>query len=117
MHCLTDSFNDVRQSAFALTGECFKSCPSVLRNNLHDFFKEVIGNVDMEETMVSNNAVWAIGEAAGAYGRDAIGVYLEPSVKDVLIEMLNTIQDVSILNIYILLLFLYLTLCFSIVVF
>ena len=90
VYCLADNYADLRQSAFALVGECFKSCPALLASHLDEVFREVPGNLDPVEALVCNNCVWSVGEAVGAYGGAAVQRHLTPSLIAALIELINS---------------------------
>lgn len=68
--CLNAEFPEasVRQSAFALVGDCAISCYGLLEGYLPRFMPEIIRQIDVETplglTSVCNNAAWAAGEVA-----------------------------------------------------
>lgn len=68
--CLNGQFPEpaVRQSAFALVGDCAISCFPILRPHLSEYLPQIVAQIDAEGqaglTSVCNNAAWAAGEIA-----------------------------------------------------
>ncbi|CAH7670873.1 armadillo-type protein [Phakopsora pachyrhizi] len=81
--CLNSEFPEpsVRQSAFALVGDCAISCYDLLESYLPSFMPEVIRQIDAETplplTSVCNNAAWAAGEIAIKAG-EKMREFVEP---------------------------------------
>ncbi|PLW13972.1 hypothetical protein PCASD_21896 [Puccinia coronata f. sp. avenae] len=73
--CLNIKFPkpSIRQSAFALVGDCAISCYHLLESYLPQFMPQIIRQIDAEApitlTSVCNNAVWAAGEIAIKAGK------------------------------------------------
>lgn len=86
--CLEDSDADVRQSAFALAGECFKSGGDVLSGCVDEVLRLTVKNFRLEELMVCNNAVWCVGEIAGRAGAAGLGPLLSPALLEGLVQLL-----------------------------
>lgn len=70
LQCLSDTDNDVRQSAFALLGDFAKSCMGHLRADVAMFIGAAVPNLNPRFISVCNNATWAIGEIAVKIGPD-----------------------------------------------
>ena len=96
IRCLADPSPDLRQSAFGMVGDCFKSCPSVLTPVLVDVFREAVVNLDVQETSVCNNVIWSIGEAVGGYGREVVTTFLQPTLLSAIIELCITDDDIPL---------------------
>ncbi|KAH9809912.1 armadillo-type protein [Melampsora americana] len=81
--CLNVDFPEpsVRQSAFALVGDCAISCFHLLESYLPTVMPEIIRQIDYETplnlTSVCNNAAWAAGEVAIKAG-ERMREYIEP---------------------------------------
>ncbi|EGG09439.1 uncharacterized protein MELLADRAFT_52011 [Melampsora larici-populina 98AG31] len=81
--CLNIDFPEpsVRQSAFALVGDCAISCFHLLESYLPTVMPEIIRQIDYETplnlTSVCNNAAWAAGEVAIKAG-ERMREYIEP---------------------------------------
>ncbi|MBW0480886.1 hypothetical protein O181_020601 [Austropuccinia psidii MF-1] len=81
--CLNADFPEpsVRQSAFALVGDCAISCYHLLEPYLPSFMPEIIRQIDADTplslTSVCNNAAWAAGEIAIKAG-DKMQEFIEP---------------------------------------
>ncbi|KAG0142088.1 hypothetical protein CROQUDRAFT_50822 [Cronartium quercuum f. sp. fusiforme G11] len=81
--CLSAEFPEpsVRQSAFALVGDCAISAFALLEPYLPAFMPEIVRQIDAEApvqlTSVCNNAAWAAGEVAIKAG-ERMGEWIEP---------------------------------------
>ncbi|KAI0397064.1 armadillo-type protein [Xylariaceae sp. FL0594] len=71
--CMEDPNNEVRQSAYALLGDCAKYVPNQLRSHLPSVFPAILQQLDFENILdeeaengfsVVNNACWSTGEIA-----------------------------------------------------
>lgn len=76
--CLSAEFPEpaVRQSGFALVGDCAISCYHLLEPHLPTFMPEIIRQIDAETplafTSVCNNAAWAAGEVGIKAGQSPL---------------------------------------------
>jgi len=92
--CLNVDFPEpsVRQSAFALVGDCAISCYHLLESYLPQFMPQIIRQIDAESpitlTSVCNNAAWAAGEIAIKAG-DKMAGFIEPLLSR-LVPVLNS---------------------------
>ncbi|PLW35017.1 hypothetical protein PCASD_15334 [Puccinia coronata f. sp. avenae] len=92
--CLNVDFPEpsVRQSAFALVGDCAISCYHLLESYLPQFMPQIIRQIDAEApitlTSVCNNAAWAAGEIAIKAG-DKMAGFIEPLLSR-LVPVLNS---------------------------
>jgi len=85
---LKDTALQVKQSAFALMGDCAKNCIDYLVPFLPDLLplcaKSLLENTS---PTVSNNASWAIGEVCVKVGPDFMGPYLEKIVQPLVLVL------------------------------
>ncbi|KAA1084458.1 hypothetical protein PGT21_028445 [Puccinia graminis f. sp. tritici] len=92
--CLSAEFPEpsVRQSAFALVGDCAISCYPLLESYLPQFMPQIIRQIDAEApitlTSVCNNAAWAAGEISIKAGEKMAG-FIEPLLSR-LVPILNS---------------------------
>ncbi|KAI1813544.1 armadillo-type protein [Poronia punctata] len=82
--CMEDPSNEVRQSAYALLGDCAKYVYSQLRPSLPAIFPVLLNQLDFENILdeeaesglsVVNNACWSAGEIALQYKAE-MGAYV-----------------------------------------
>ena len=71
--CMKDENNDVRQSAYALLGDCAIYVFDQLRSQLSEIMEILIGQLELSQVMIDgeqtgfsviNNACWSVGEIA-----------------------------------------------------
>ncbi|KAJ4360082.1 uncharacterized protein N0V89_000641 [Didymosphaeria variabile] len=71
--CMKDDNNDVRQSAYALLGDCAIYVFDQLRSQLPELLEVLIGQLELSQVMIDgeetgfsviNNACWSVGEIA-----------------------------------------------------
>lgn len=71
--CMKDDNNDVRQSAYALLGDCAIYVFEQLRTQLPELMEVLIGQLELSQVMIDgeetgfsviNNACWSVGEIA-----------------------------------------------------
>ena len=74
--CLQDSFPELRQSAFALTGDLCKSCVQFITPVAPQLIEIILRNLDYDYPMVCNNASWTIGELAIKVGGASMAPYI-----------------------------------------
>ena len=74
--CLQDSFPELRQSAFALTGDLCKSCIQFITPVAPQLIEIILRNLDYDYPMVCNNASWTIGELAIKVGGASMAPYI-----------------------------------------
>ena len=74
--CLQDSFPELRQSAFALTGDLCKSCVQFISPVAPQLIDIILRNLDFDYPMVCNNASWTVGELAIKVGGTAMAPYI-----------------------------------------
>mmetsp|Transcript_19194 Transcript_19194/g.44677 ORF Transcript_19194/g.44677 Transcript_19194/m.44677 type:complete len:909 (+) Transcript_19194:106-2832(+) len=80
--CLADTSLQVKQSAFALVGDCAKFCISFLVPILPQLFRFAADSLRQGlSPTVSNNAAWAIGEVCVRVPPDVMSQYLDDLVK------------------------------------
>jgi len=76
---LKDTALQVRQSAFALVGDCAKNCAEFLVPFLPEILPMAAQALNQNASAtVSNNASWAIGEICVKVGPDFMAPYMEP---------------------------------------
>jgi len=87
---LKDTALQVKQSAFALVGDCAKSCIEYLKPFLPQIIPFCAASLRQNSSAtVSNNASWAIGEICVKVGPDFMGPYLDdvmPALASVLMR-------------------------------
>lgn len=95
--CMEDAENDVRQSAYALLGDCAKYVFPQLQTSLNTVMPVLIKQLDLSQVMeeqkahgfsVVNNACWSAGEIAIHQGNG-----MAPYVEDLFKSMLNIIGN------------------------
>jgi hypothetical protein len=74
--CLQDSFPELRQSAFALTGDLSKNCVQFISPMAPQLIDIILRNLDFDYPMVCNNASWTVGELAIKVGGLAMAPYI-----------------------------------------
>jgi hypothetical protein len=74
--CLQDSFPELRQSAFALTGDLCKNCIQFIAPIAPQLVDIILRNLDYDYPMVCNNASWTVGELAIKIGGGAMAPYI-----------------------------------------
>jgi transportin-1 len=60
--CLQDNFPELRQSAFALTGDLCKNCIHFITPIAPQLIDIILRNLDFDYPMVCNNASWTLGK-------------------------------------------------------
>jgi len=100
---LKDTALQVKQSAFALVGDCAKNCIDYLVPYLPEILPLCAKSL-MENTsaLVSNNASWAVGEICVKVGPDFMAPYLEnivPALVSVLLRQQGQPQHMVLQNI------------------
>ncbi|ORY71887.1 armadillo-type protein [Pseudomassariella vexata] len=82
--CMEDPADEVRQSAYALLGDCAKYIFKELQSSLSNVFPVLLKQLDLDSILdeeidsgfsVVNNACWSIGEIAVQYG-DGMAPYV-----------------------------------------
>jgi transportin-1 len=95
--CMKDENNDVRQSAYALLGDCAIYVFEQLQPCLPDILKILVSQleisqviVDAEETgySVINNACWSVGEISMRH-REGMQPYVEPLLQKIATILFN----------------------------
>lgn len=84
-YCMKDDNNDVKQSAYALLGDCAIYIFARLRQFLPTLLQILIGQLDLSQVdedpetgyRVINNACWSCGEIAMRAGEDAIAPFVD----------------------------------------
>eukprot|EP00403_Amphidinium_massartii_P046379 CAMPEP_0178457652 /NCGR_PEP_ID=MMETSP0689_2-20121128/47132_1 /TAXON_ID=160604 /ORGANISM="Amphidinium massartii, Strain CS-259" /LENGTH=907 /DNA_ID=CAMNT_0020083919 /DNA_START=41 /DNA_END=2764 /DNA_ORIENTATION=- len=80
--CLKDSSLQVKQSAFALVGDCARFCIGFLVPFLPQLLPAAAASLRQGTSpTVSNNASWAVGEVCVRVGPDFMAPYLDELVK------------------------------------
>lgn len=74
--CLQDGFPELRQSAFALTGDLSKNCVQFISPIAPQVLDIILRNLDFDLPMVCNNASWTVGELAIKVGGSAMAPYI-----------------------------------------
>lgn len=96
-YCMKDANNDVRQSAYALLGDCSIYIFSQLQPYLPTIMELVIAQLDLTtadsdpETgfRVINNACWSCGEIAMRAPPDVIGPYVDRILQQLAVILMN----------------------------
>ena len=86
--CLQDSFPELRQSAFALTGDLSKNCVQFISPIAPQLIDIILRNLDFDYPMVCNNASWTVGELAIKVGGGAMAPYI-PRLMHSFIQILH----------------------------
>jgi transportin-1 len=103
--CMEDPSNDVRQSSYALLGDCAKFLPAQLGPFLPNIMPVLLKQLDLNAVMddqidngfsVINNACWSAGEIAIQHGK-AIAPYVEQLLQR-LLEILSNPQVPTSVN-------------------
>ncbi|KAK9422170.1 putative Importin N-terminal domain-containing protein [Seiridium unicorne] len=98
--CMEDPADEVRQSAYALLGDCAKYIFGELRGSLNSIFPVLLKQLDLENILdeevesgfsVVNNACWSIGEIAIQWGDG-----LAPFVPELFRRLVDIIVDPNI---------------------
>ncbi|KAF1980512.1 ARM repeat-containing protein [Bimuria novae-zelandiae CBS 107.79] len=83
--CMKDDNNDVRQSAYALLGDCAIYVFDPLREHLSELMEVLIGQLELSQVLIDgketgfsviNNACWSVGEIA-MREKDGMQQYIE----------------------------------------
>lgn len=94
--CMEDPTDEVRQSAYALLGDCAKFVFSLLESHLPKLLPFLVKQLDMDDVLdedidggfgVVNNACWSAGEIAERYG-EGMKPFV-PQLTSRFIEMMN----------------------------
>ncbi|KJX93272.1 importin subunit beta-2 like protein [Zymoseptoria brevis] len=96
-YCMRDSNNDVRQSAYALLGDCAIYIFSQLQAFLPDVMEILIGQLDINEPTedpetafrVINNACWSCGEIAMRH-KEGMAPYVDRVLAKLAVIMFST---------------------------
>ena len=87
-YCMEDLADEVRQSAYALLGDCAKYVFPLLQSHLQVLFPVLVKQLDLENVVdedaegslaVINNACWSVGEIAIQHGKG-----MEPFIPELL---------------------------------
>ncbi|QIX01249.1 hypothetical protein AMS68_006766 [Peltaster fructicola] len=97
-YCMKDENNDVRQSAYALLGDCAIYIFDQLRPVFGDLMTLVIEQLDLSEALadpetgfrVINNACWSCGEIAMRAGKDIMQPYTERLLQKLAMILFNS---------------------------
>ncbi|PSR97154.1 armadillo-type protein [Coniella lustricola] len=102
--CMEDPADEVRQSAYALLGDCAKYVFPQLRNHLNSIFPILLRQLDFENVVdediegcfsVVNNACWSAGEIAIQNGQ-AMSPYVSDLMERFVQIMVNPTVPVSV---------------------
>ncbi|PVH96688.1 ARM repeat-containing protein [Periconia macrospinosa] len=89
--CMKDLYNDVRQSAYALLGDCAIYVFDQLQPCLPEIFEILITQLELSQVMIDgeetgysviNNACWSVGEIAMRH-KEGMQPYVEPLVQKI----------------------------------
>ncbi|KAI9669178.1 MAG: hypothetical protein M1829_005179 [Trizodia sp. TS-e1964] len=96
-YCMEDSSTDVRQSSYALLGDCAIYVPKALEGNMDRIMAILLRQIDVNEVIdeqtdvefaVVNNACWSVGEVAVHQAAN-----MQPYVETMYTRLLNIIQN------------------------
>jgi transportin-1 len=91
--CLADSEADVRQSAFALTGDLARCCVGHVLRILEPFLAAAVANLSppllaYDNRSACNNAAWSLGELAAAARPEQLAPHV-PRLAEALVSLLQ----------------------------
>ena len=98
--CMQDVNSDVRQSAYALLGDCAKFVAPQLGAYIHNMMPVLLKQLDLDEVMeeqvlsgfsVTNNACWSLGEIAIRHGES-----VTPYINDLLRRLIQILTNKSV---------------------
>ena len=95
--CMQDANSDVRQSAYALLGDCAKFVAPQLGAYIHNMMPVLLKQLNLDEVMeeqaltgfsVTNNACWSLGEIAIRHGES-----IRPYINDLLRRLIQILSN------------------------
>lgn len=95
--CMEDPSDEIRQSAYAVLGDCAKYCFDQLKSSLPSIFPILLKQLDLDNILdeeidsgfnVVNNACWSAGEIAIKYKKD-----MSPYVSELLQRCVEIISN------------------------
>lgn len=94
--CIHDSFPEMRQSAFALSGELLKSCSSILLEEpaiVQIFLQSILENLSLDFPMVFNNAIWTLGILIKCLGQQHADIVVRPFFGRIITSLSQSFHD------------------------